>query len=174
MYKAFKKVTLALCIMAITVMPAYASNTTDYIEKYKALVASLSAEYGIPISIITAISVIESGAGKSRNCILLKNHFGIIGKNKLLKTKGIRSKFKQYKTDEDSFRDFCKMISRKKYYTKLKGSNDYKAWINAMAKAGYSTTPEVWKREIFNAIKRNNLTNANIPTIVEAEDVSSF
>lgn len=135
----------------------HASGAKKYIEKYHDLVISLSEEYGIPVSVITAISLIESGAGKSKNCLLLKNHFGIIGKNKLMKTKGVHSKFKQYQTDEDSFKDFCKIISRKKYYNKLKGKIDYKLWIEAMAKAGYSTTPDVWRKEMYGAIKANKL-----------------
>lgn len=128
-----------------------------YINQYKELRASLAQEYGIPVSIITAISIVESGAGTSRNCRLLKNHFGIIGKNNLKKTKGVKTRFKQYATDEDSYKDFCRMVSKKKYYPILKGNNDYKKWIEAMAKAGYSTTPLVWKREIANAIKNYKL-----------------
>ena len=154
-------IILSFLIANTTSVNAHAGK--KYIAKYKTLVASLSKEYGIPVSIITAISVIESGAGRSRNCRLLKNHFGIIGRNNLLKTKGIKSKFKQYKTDEDSFRDFCKTISRKKYYQKLKGNNDYKLWIDAMAKAGYSTSPTIWKKEISLAIRHYKLDKISEP-----------
>ena len=82
---------------------AQADIVKKYIAKYSTLVKSLSDEFGIPVSVITAISIVESGAGKSRNTILLNNHFGIIGKNNLLKTKGIRTKFKQYKNPEEVF-----------------------------------------------------------------------
>ncbi len=125
----------------------------NYIKQYSELVKSLSEEFGIPTSIITAISIVESGAGKSRTARLLNNHFGVVGKNKLMKTKGIKTKYKQYTSAEQSFREFCKMISRKKYYAKLKNNNNHKLWVEAMAKAGYSTQPEVWKKEILRAIK---------------------
>lgn len=125
----------------------------NYIKQYSELVKSLSEEFGIPTSIITAISIVESGAGKSRTARLLNNHFGVVGKNKLMKTKGIKTKYKQYASAEQSYREFCKMITRKKYYAKLKNNNNHKLWIEAMAKAGYSTQPEVWKKEILRAIK---------------------
>lgn len=147
----YKIIFVFSCLLFCTIVKA--NNTHKYIEKYKDLVEELSKEFGIPRSIITAVSIIESGAGRSRNCRLLKNHFGIIGRNNLLKTKGIKTRFKQYETDEDSFRDFCKLLSRRKYYKKLKGNNNYTLWINAIAGAGYSTTPNVWKKEITRTIK---------------------
>ena len=139
---------------------AASAQVKQYIAKYKPIVAQLSEEYGIPVSVVTAISIIESGAGKSRNCRLLNNHFGITGKNNLKKTKGIKSKFKQYDTAEDSFRDFYRMIAKKKYYKKLKGNVNYKPWHDAMAKAGYSTQPETWKKLMTNAIKNYKLDAA--------------
>lgn len=153
MMKFFVKICAAIVVFCFTITSANANKTHDYIKKYNLLIEQLSKEYGIPRSIITAISIIESGAGRSRNCKLLKNHFGIKGRNNLLKLKGIRSSFKQYETDEASFRDFCELITRRKYYKKLKGNNDYIAWINAIASAGYSTTPLVWKKEITKTIK---------------------
>lgn len=148
---------LFIGILLFTIQPVKAGIVEKYIAQYKELVKSLSDEFGIPTSVITAISIVESGAGKSRNTKLLNNHFGITGKNNLRKTKGIKSKFKQYDSPEDSFREFCKMLTRKKYYQKLKGNNDYKLWVNAMSKAGYSTQPEVWKKMILGAIKKYKL-----------------
>lgn len=149
-------IAVLLCL-SISFQSSANKVVRKYINQYKELRASLAKEYGIPVSIITAISIVESGAGTSRNCRLLKNHFGMIGKNNLKKTKGIKTRFKQYATDEDSYKDFCRMVSKKKYYPILKGNNNYKKWIDAMAKAGYSTTPLVWKKEISNAIKNYKL-----------------
>ncbi len=155
----FRKCLLLLCLVLFTGITANA-QVKQYVAKYKSIVAELSEEYGIPVSVVTAISIIESGAGKSRNCRLLNNHFGITGKNNLKKTKGIKSKFKQYDTAEDSFRDFYRMIAKKKYYKKLKGNVNYKPWLDAMAKAGYSTQPETWKKLMTNAIKNYKLDAA--------------
>lgn len=157
LYNACKFCFLPLFFILFTTTSLHASSAKKYIKKYSETVKKLSDEYGIPVSVITAISLIESGAGESRNCKLLKNHFGIIGRNSLKKSQGIKSRFKEYKTDEDSFEHFCKVISRKRYYLKLKGNKSYKEWFDAMAKAGYSTTPDVWKYEMMRAVRSNKL-----------------
>jgi flagellum-specific peptidoglycan hydrolase FlgJ len=151
--------TILFCFCLATQVSAK-DFVRKYIEQYKPLVAQLSEEYGIPASVITAIAIVESGAGKSRNCQLLNNHFGMIGKNNLRKTKGIKSKFKQYNSAEESFRDFCEMEKHKKYYPKLKGTVNYMPWLDAMARSGYSTQPAVWKKMISGAIKQYKLDEA--------------
>jgi len=35
---------------------------------------------------------------------------------------------------------------------------DHKAWLEAISKAGYSTVPDEWKRNITAAIRKHNLT----------------
>ncbi|MBS1627749.1 MAG: glucosaminidase domain-containing protein [Bacteroidetes bacterium] len=166
----YKKIAIAALFLFVSTQCAIAQKSVhNYFNKYKPLAAQLSVKYGIPMSIILGVAVIESGAGKDRNPKLLHNHFGIVGKNNLLKTQGIKTKFKAYATDEDSFIAFSKMITRKSYYEKLKDNQDYNLWLNAMAKAGYSTTPLIWKKQIGNAIKRYRLDTltaiANIPNI---------
>lgn len=156
-FNTYRTAILLCCLSFYTSTSHAADVVKKYMQQYSALVNALSEEFGIPVSVITAISIVESGAGKSRTARLLNNHFGVVGKNNLLKTKGIKTKYKQYKSAEESFREFCKMIARKKYYSKLKNNNDYKVWVEAMAKAGYSTQPEVWKKEIFGAIKKYKL-----------------
>ena len=59
------------------------SAQSKYIKQYKPIADSLSAIYGIPSSVMLGIAIIESGAGKSRNCKLLNNHFGIKEKNNM-------------------------------------------------------------------------------------------
>lgn len=133
--------------------------TTKYIRKYKAMADSLSEEYGIPIAVILGVAIVESGSGASRNCKLLNNHFGITGKNNLLKTKGIRTRYKQYKDAEASFADFCKLQKKKKYYKKLKDTHKYMAWLDAISKSGYSELPAVWKNKVASVIKKHKLSS---------------
>ena len=130
-----------------------------FIKKYKPLSHKLSVEFQIPESVILGIAIIESGSGKSKNCKLLNNYFGIVGKNNLHKLKGktYRSRFKQYPDAEASFRDFCHKMSKKKYYEKLMGNSDYHLWIDAMSKSGYSEFHQVWKKIMLNVIKEYNL-----------------
>lgn len=146
-----------LCALLLSFSLSLAAQS-KYIKRYRPIADSLSEVYGIPSSVILGIAIIESGAGKSRNCKLLNNHFGVKGKNDLLKTKGIRSAYKQYPDGRASYIAFSQLITRKKFYKKLKGTNDHKAWLDAISRSGYSTVPDEWKRNITAAIRKHKLT----------------
>src|SRR6202012_48508 len=85
---------LLVATLIILVLPAFSQS--KYIRKYRPLADSLASESDIPAAIILGVAVIESGSGTSRNCRLLNNHFGIVGKNIVFKTHGVRTKYKQY------------------------------------------------------------------------------
>ncbi|WP_134088167.1 glucosaminidase domain-containing protein [Olivibacter sp. XZL3] len=130
---------------------------TKYINNHKSIADSLSKAYGIPSSVILGIAILESGNGQSRNSKLLHNHFGIVGSNKLKQTHGIKSRYKQYNSTMGSFAHFCKLISSKYFYARLKGTDDAGKWVDAISKSGYSTHPETWKSRILKTISRYNL-----------------
>lgn len=136
------------------------SGQSKYIREYKPIADSLSAIYGIPTSVMLGIAIIESGAGKSRNCRLLNNHFGIKGKNNLVKTNGIKSAYKQYPDGRSSYVAFSQLMTRKKFYKRLKGKMDYKLWLDAISKSGYSTVPLEWKKNITSTIKKHKLAES--------------
>jgi flagellum-specific peptidoglycan hydrolase FlgJ len=131
---------------------------SKYIKKYKPMADSLSAVYGVPTSVMLGVAIMESASGTSRNCKLLHNHFGIVGKNDLLKTKGIKTRYKQYADSLASYVDFCKLMTRKRFYKNLKGNSDYKLWADAISKAGYSEIPEIWKERLIAIIQKNKLS----------------
>jgi len=131
-------------------------SQSKYVKKYKIVADSLGKEYGIPPSVILGVAILESGSGTSRNAKLLNNHFGIIGKNDLKKM-GLTSRYKQYKNVIASYVDFCKVLKKKKYYKTLKGNKDYRLWVDAISKAGYSEVPEEWKKRILATIRKNKL-----------------
>jgi len=133
------------------------SAQNKYIDKYKPIADSLSGVYGIPSSVILGIAILESGNGQSRNSKLLHNHFGIVGANKLKQTHGIKSSYKQYSNSIGSFVHFCKLISNKYFYNKLKGTNEAANWIDAISKSGYSSHPKTWKARILNTIAHYHL-----------------
>lgn len=134
-----------------------ASAQSNYVVKHRDLTDSLSETYGIPSAVILGIATIESGAGNDRNSTMLNNHFGIVGKNNLMQTKGIKTMYKGYATAKASFIDFCNVISQKSFYSRLKGNTDYRVWLSAISKAGYSTQPETWKKLITDAIVKLKL-----------------
>jgi len=144
---------IVLCMPAI----AAAQSTQAYINKYRPLADSLSAAYGIPAAVILAVATIESSSGAGKNARLLNNHFGIVGKNKLLKTRKIKTRYKQYPNITTSYIDFCNLLAKRKYYKRLKGNINYHLWVDAISKSGYSELPLEWKNRVTTVIKKHQL-----------------
>jgi flagellum-specific peptidoglycan hydrolase FlgJ len=131
----------------------------DYAQKYEPIATKIMYQTGIPASIILGVSMIESAMGKSKNCKLLNNFFGVKGKNKLhLGNSGHHSAYKQYETPEASFIDFARIVKSKKYYPLLKGKMDYKKWLHTMNKHGYAEAKGVWINDITSVIVKYKLT----------------
>lgn len=147
---------LMLVLLSVIFNSSFAQ--TKFVKRFRPLADSLSTEYGIPASVILGISILESSSGTSRNCKLLNNYFGIVGKNKLLKRKGIKTRYKQYDNATASFIDFCHIIKKKKFYKILKGNMNYKLWVDAISKKGYSEIPDIWKERVLTTIRKNKLS----------------
>jgi Bax protein len=129
-------------------------STTRYIQKFSPLAQDLSSKWGIPASIILGVSMLESGSGTSINCRQLNNYFGVKGHNHLKKR---HTKYKQYTNAKASFDDFCRILSRKVFYLKLKNNKDYKLWLIDMNKRHYAGAKEVWISRIKKAISKHRL-----------------
>ena len=147
-FKNLKTVVISI-LLVLSFSSVKAQKKHSYIEKHKEIAAQLSQEYGIPSTVILAVAFVESGGGTSKNSQILNNHFGIVGKNTLNK-----SRYRSFLSTQDSFRAFCDLLSRKKYYQRLKGNDDHSEWVKAIAKAGYSTQPQEWMRRINLMIKK--------------------
>lgn len=147
--KSFYIKSLSLIILFFSLK---ISAQNSYINQYKPLATELSKEFGIPTAVILSIAYVETGGGNSKHCQTLNNHFGMVGKNTVNS-----SRFKSFESSKESFRSFCEMISRKKYYQKLKGNLDYSEWLNAIASAGYASKPTEWKQKIKTVIKKFGL-----------------
>lgn len=155
----FRRTFICLGVLALLAIAIPAHAQTAYVSKYRPLADSLSAVYGIPRSVILGVAIIESGAGNTRNARLLNNHFGIVGSNRLHKTHGIRTRYKQYPSVAASYVAFCQLVSRRKFYPKLKGEKDYRKWVDAISRTGYSERPAEWRKKIIGAIQKNKLAN---------------
>lgn len=143
------------------VLFAQQNTVQNYIIKYSKLCLVLGDSFGVPPSLILAVAITESGAGTSRNARVLNNHFGLKAGKQLRTIKGIKTRFRDYETDTTSFYEFCLYLTRRKFYPKLKGNFDYNAWLNAMAKSGYSSSPTAWKAKIKTQIAKYKLTELN-------------
>jgi flagellum-specific peptidoglycan hydrolase FlgJ len=102
--------------------------------------------------VILAVAAVESSGGKGPTAIVLNNHFGIVGKNDFVNNKGHKSRYKQYNNELASYMDFCKLISHKHFYKRLKGNNDCIAWVKAISNAGYSEQPEQWQQKVLGVL----------------------
>lgn len=153
-----KKTTAVLCLMLVVLTAPAQKSIKKYIQKYDSLAIAKSQKHQIPVSIILGVSIIESAAGQSLICKALNNFFGIKGKNWNSKKKmGYKSAYKEYKTDVESFEHFCQVLMKKKFYLKLKGSTDYKEWLNQMNKASYASAKQKWIDDITKTIKKYEL-----------------
>lgn len=142
-----------LCAFLLA-MPVNAQQKRhNYIESNQKMATELSKKYGIPSGIILAIAFVETGGGTSKGARTYNNHFGIIGKNKIVK-----SRYKSFASTKESYEAFCKLITSKKYYTELKGNNNLSEWVTAIASAGYSEAPLEWKRRVNLIIDKFNLS----------------
>lgn len=156
--KLNKKRFLHILLVLIFSLPiAGFAQSKSFVQKFRPLADSLSKEYGIPSAIILGVAIVESSSGTSKNCKLLNNYFGIVGKNNL-KQIGKKSRYKQYPDALSSFEHFCKVLSKKKYYKQLKGNMHYKLWTLHISKSGYSEIPAVWQQRVNEVIRANKLS----------------
>ena len=130
---------------------------SDYIKDHKILAKILSETYGIPSAVILGVAIVESGAGEGDAAKVLNNHFGFVGENEYLNSKGHKSRYKQYDNEIASYLDFCSYITRKKFYKKLKDKKNPRLWIHAISLTGYSEVPETWEAHVLRAIKEHHL-----------------
>ncbi len=150
------------CAVIFYILPAQEVSAQQYkkryLDKFQELSVQLMNETGIPASVILGVGMLESGMGTSKNARLLKNHFGIVGRNTLAKRHATyRSKYKEYKTDTASYQHFVKLLSRKRWYPQLQGNPEYALWLKHMNHTGYSTAGQEWIRRVTNLIKRYKL-----------------
>jgi len=148
------RLTLIAALILISNLCVGQKVMTRYIDHYVPLARTLSSEYGIPVAIILGVSTLESGSGTSPNARQLNNFFGVTGKNKLKKRHSV---YKQYARPEDSFRDFCEIMSRKKFYPGLKNNMSYTKWLAAMNHASYAGAKSVWITRVTQIVKKYKL-----------------
>ena len=169
-----KLIITAVLLLCINICSAQ-KVVTRYIDKFLPISRELSEKWGIPVSIILGVSIHESGTGTSINCRELKNYFGVKGKNHLKKR---HSNYKHYANAEESFNDFCRILSTKKFYHRLKGNMDYNLWLHAMNQHHYAGAKEVWVQKVKAIIRKYKLNKYDkvsdtAPTQDESEEKSS-
>lgn len=153
--RILKRKILVLALLAV-IFSASAQNK-KYITNHKVIATLLSEHYGIPASVILAVAAVESSGGAGPAAKVLNNHFGIVGKNDIVNHRGHKSRYKRYDNVYASYIDFCNMITRKRFYSKLKNNDNPQLWIKAMSHSGYSEKPEEWEQKIYSVLTANKL-----------------
>lgn len=153
--KILKRKLLVLVLM-VAIFSANAQNS-KYINNHKLIATVLGQHYGIPASVILAVAAVESASGSGAVAKVLNNHFGIVGYNSIVNQRGNKSRYKQYDNVYASYIDFCNLMTRKKFYAKLKNNDNPQLWIKAISRTGYSEQPEEWEKKIMNMMKSNRL-----------------
>ena len=152
--KSLIKRCVLLVLLSGVVFNAVAQNST-YISNHKIVAALLAEHYGIPAPVILAVAAVESSGGAAPVARVLNNHFGVVGKNNFVNQRGHKSRYKQYDNELASYIDFCQIITRKKFYKKLKDNEDCRLWVKALSKAGYSELPGQWEKKVFGVLTAN-------------------
>ncbi len=147
---------LLILVLLAGIFSASAQNR-KYITNHKIIATLLSEHYGIPASVILAVAAVESSGGAGPVAKVLNNHFGIVGNNNFVNQRGHKSRYKQYDNVYESYIDFCNMISRKRFYARLKNNENPQLWIKAMSNSGYSEKPEEWEEKINSVLRVNKL-----------------
>jgi flagellum-specific peptidoglycan hydrolase FlgJ len=157
------RISLVLVFFFISVFAQAQNAAFNYINKFDSLAIEVLCKYEIPASLVLGIALQESAAGTSKLCRVSHNHFGVKGRVRSSKTEsGYTTSYRKFDTDEDAYLHFGEMISRKKYYSVLKGDMDYMSWLKAMKKAGYAASSQ-WITHVDSMIKRYGLTRFDTP-----------
>ena len=153
--KILKRKLLVLVLM-VAIFSAKAQNN-KYITNHKIIATVLGEHYGIPASVILAVAAVESASGSGAVAKVLNNHFGIVGHNNIVNHRGNKSRYKQYDNVYASYIDFCNLMTRKKFYSKLKNNDNPQLWVKAISRTGYSEQPEEWEKRIMSVLSSNRL-----------------
>ena len=155
------RISLVILFLFACMLVHPQSAATKYIEKFDVLALEVLRTYDIPASLVLGIALQESAAGTSKLCRTHFNHFGVKGKSPKTKS-GYTSAYRKFGSDEEAYLHFGEMISRKKYYSTLKGDMDYMKWLKAMKAANYAAS-SLWITHVDTMIRRYNLTRFDVP-----------
>ena len=125
------------------------ANYQEYIKTYAKKAILLKQKYKIPASIVLAQALLESAGGQGFLALAGNNHFGLkctdwqglcINKS----DDGTNACFRKYLSVNDSFEDYSRFLTERKYYKSLfqLKLTDYKAWAAGLQQCGYATDPQ--------------------------------
>lgn len=133
-----------------------AQSTADYIAEHAEHAQKLMREHELPASIILAVAIHESAAGKSKIAKHLNNHFGIKGPNSNTE---IRSAYRDYPDVDSSYNHFIAFLHSRTYFDVLfdkYDQYDYKNWARGIQRGGYAAS-RTWAAQVIALINKYEL-----------------
>ena len=132
-----------------------------YVRRFAHVAVDEMKKYGIPASVTIAQAILHSSAGTNEPALMGHNHFNLECNSEW---KGDKMDFntgkcyREYASSWRSFRDHSQYITSGKFsHLKNLSRTDYKGWIAALAKTGYSSE-KGYEQYLLKAIKKYNLT----------------
>lgn len=150
------KKIVTLCLFLLILSKVKAQSTEEYIAERVEHAQELMREHEIPASIILAVAIHESAAGKSKIARYLNNHFGIKGKNSNTE---IQSAYRDYPTIDSSYNHFVDFLHSRTYFDKLfdkYDQYDYRNWAKGIQRGGYARS-RTWSSQVIALIKKYEL-----------------
>ncbi|WP_379086956.1 glucosaminidase domain-containing protein [Pedobacter sp. UC225_65] len=150
------KKIITFCVLLLSVCFTKAQTTEDYIAEHVDHAQELMRIHQLPASIILAVAIHESAAGKSKIAQYLNNHFGIKGENSSTE---IRSSYKDYPSVDSSYNHFVAFLHSRTYFDALfdkYDQYDYINWARGIQRAGYARS-RTWASQVIGLIKKYEL-----------------
>lgn len=133
-----------------------AQSTEDYIAEHVDHAQELMRIHQLPASIILAVAIHESAAGKSKIAKYLNNHFGVKGENSSTE---IRSAYRDYPTVDSSYNHFVSFLHSRTYFNVLfdkYDQYDFKSWARGIQRGGYAHS-RTWASQVIALINKYQL-----------------
>jgi hypothetical protein len=150
-----KKIFTFLFIL-ISISSVKAQTTEDYITSHVQHAQELMRIHQLPASLILAVAIHESGAGKSKIARYLNNHFGVKGANTNTE---IRSAYRDYPSVDSSYNHFVSFLHSRTYFNVLFGKYDqydFKNWALGIQRGGYAHS-KTWASQVIGLINKYEL-----------------
>lgn len=143
-------------LLALGVFNVKAQTIEDYVANHVEHAQWLMRTHELPASIILAVAIHESAAGKSKIARYLNNHFGIKGPNNNTQ---IKSAYRDYDSIDSSYNHFVSFLQSRSYFRALfdkYDQYDYKNWARGIQRGGYARS-KTWAAQVIAIIKKYEL-----------------
>lgn len=150
------KKLIPLIILLFSILASRAQTTEEYIAQHFQKAQELMRIHQLPASIILAVAIHESAAGKSKIAKYLNNHFGVKGKNS---STALRSSYRDYPTVDSSYAHFVSFLQSRSYFNILFSKYDqydFINWAKGIQRGGYAHSRS-WAGQVIGLIRKYQL-----------------